>query len=74
MTDVTPRTPSGKPSYDRDLLLRGAKGNAVLDLWEVHRYGTGVRMRIVGKCVGSARDVGIEPTDFGRSAALPNRQ
>src|SRR5260370_31246482 len=27
------------PMYDRELLLRGAKRNAVLDLWEVQRYG-----------------------------------
>jgi hypothetical protein len=26
-------------AYDRDLLLRGAKRNAVLDLSEVQRYG-----------------------------------
>ena len=40
MTHVTPRTPTGKPRYDRDLLLRGAKRDAVLQLWEVQRYGT----------------------------------
>ncbi len=26
--------------YDRDLLLGGAKRNAVLELWEVQRYGS----------------------------------
>jgi hypothetical protein len=26
--------------YDRELLLGGAKRNAILDLWEVQRYGT----------------------------------
>jgi hypothetical protein len=28
------------PVYDRELLLLGAKRNAVLDLWEVQRYGS----------------------------------
>lgn len=28
------------PRYDRQLLLGGAKRNAVLELWEVQRYGT----------------------------------
>ena len=28
------------PTYDRQLLLGGAKRNAVLELWEVQRYGT----------------------------------
>src|SRR5215471_2329422 len=28
------------PLYDRQLLLLGAKRNAVLDLWEVRRYGS----------------------------------
>src|SRR5262245_24555575 len=28
------------PTYDRELLLGGAKRNAVLDLWEVQRYGS----------------------------------
>src|SRR5262249_25087098 len=28
------------PRYDRELLLAGAKRNAVLELWEVHRYGS----------------------------------
>jgi len=28
------------PKYDRALLLTGAKRNAVLELWEVQRYGT----------------------------------
>jgi hypothetical protein len=28
------------PVYDRQLVLLGAKRNAVLDLWEVHRYGS----------------------------------
>jgi len=28
------------PAYDRELLLAGAKRNAVLDLTEVQRYGT----------------------------------
>ena len=32
-------TDSGPP-YDRALLLAGARRNAVLDLWEVRRYGT----------------------------------
>jgi len=27
------------PTYDRQLLLGGAKRNAVLELWEVKRYG-----------------------------------
>ena len=27
-------------TYDRQLLLLGSKRNEVLDLWEVHRYGT----------------------------------
>lgn len=29
----------GDPLYDRQLLLAGAKGNAILELWEVQRYG-----------------------------------
>ena len=29
-----------RPMYDRELLLGGAKRNAVLDLWEVQRYGS----------------------------------
>src|SRR5258707_6434891 len=28
------------PSYDRALLLAGARRNAILDRWEVQRYGT----------------------------------
>jgi hypothetical protein len=28
-----------RPNYDRELLLGGKKRNAVLELWEVHRYG-----------------------------------
>jgi len=28
------------PLYNRELLLSGEKRNAVLDLWEVQRYGT----------------------------------
>jgi hypothetical protein len=28
------------PTYDRDLLLGGAKRNALLELWEVQRYGS----------------------------------
>jgi hypothetical protein len=28
------------PVYDRELLLLGAKRNAVLNLWEVQRYGS----------------------------------
>ncbi|MGH7513622.1 MAG: hypothetical protein ACREOQ_11945 [Gemmatimonadales bacterium] len=32
--------PSDHPAYDRRLLLSGPKRNAVLELWEVHRYGT----------------------------------
>jgi hypothetical protein len=28
-----------RPTYDRQLLLAGAKRNAVLELWEVERYG-----------------------------------
>ena len=30
-----------RPLYDRELLLLGAKRNAVLELWEVQRYGSG---------------------------------
>lgn len=33
-------TVSNGPAYDRQLLLAGAKRNAVLDLTEVQRYGT----------------------------------
>ena len=33
-------TGSKRPAYDRQLLLTGAKRNAVLDLTEVQRYGT----------------------------------
>ncbi len=29
-----------QPRYDRELLLLGAKRNAVLELWEVQRYGS----------------------------------
>jgi hypothetical protein len=29
-----------RPLYDRELLLFGEKRNAILDLWEVHRYGS----------------------------------
>jgi hypothetical protein len=29
-----------RPLYDRQLLLLGAKRNAVLELWEVQRYGS----------------------------------
>ena len=29
-----------RPLYDRELLLLGAKRNAVLELWEVQRYGS----------------------------------
>jgi hypothetical protein len=29
-----------RPLYDRELLLGGAKRNAILELWEVHRYGS----------------------------------
>jgi hypothetical protein len=29
-----------RPKYDRDLLLGGAKRNAVLEMWEVQRYGS----------------------------------
>ncbi len=29
-----------RPIYDRGLLLGGAKRNAVLEMWEVERYGT----------------------------------
>src|SRR5262249_48344942 len=29
-----------RPRYDRELLLLGAKRNAVLELWEVQRYGS----------------------------------
>ena len=29
-----------RPIYDRELLLGGAKRNAVLEMWEVERYGT----------------------------------
>jgi len=29
-----------EPAYDRQLLLSGIKRNAILDLWEVRRYGT----------------------------------
>ena len=32
-------TGSKSPAYDRQLLLEGAKRNAVLDLTEVQRYG-----------------------------------
>ncbi len=32
-------TGSKGPTYDRQLLLEGAKRNAVLDLTEVQRYG-----------------------------------
>ncbi|HWO03099.1 MAG TPA: hypothetical protein VNS63_27910 [Blastocatellia bacterium] len=32
-------TPEQGLTYDRQLLLGGAKRNAVLELWEVHRYG-----------------------------------
>ena len=28
-----------RPIYDRGLLLGGAKRNAVLEMWEVERYG-----------------------------------
>ncbi|MGE5525493.1 MAG: hypothetical protein ACM3SS_17405 [Rhodospirillaceae bacterium] len=31
---------SQDPTYDRELLLLGPKRNAVLDLWEIHRYGS----------------------------------
>jgi hypothetical protein len=33
-------TRSKRPAYDRQLLLEGAKRNAILDLTEVQRYGT----------------------------------
>jgi len=29
-----------RPIYDRELLLSGAKRNAVLELWEAQRYGS----------------------------------
>jgi len=35
-----PSTESEKRTYDRQLLLGGAKRTAVLDLWEIQRYGT----------------------------------
>ena len=38
MSRPTPTDP--RPVYDRQLLLGGAKRNAVLELWEVERYGT----------------------------------
>jgi hypothetical protein len=45
--------------YDRELLLNGEKRNAVLDLWEVQRYGT--------DSYGDADYVsiyGLQPTDW----------
>jgi hypothetical protein len=33
------QTSASQPTYDRHLLLSGIKRNAVLELWEVQRYG-----------------------------------
>src|SRR5262245_59530021 len=58
-----------QPLYDRELLLLGAKRNAVLELWEIQRYGS--------DSYGDADYVsiyGMRPADwYGKGARLLGR-
>src|SRR4030095_16171357 len=58
-----------RPMYDRELLLNGARRDAVLELWEVQRYGS--------DSYGDADYVsvyGLRPADwYGRGVRLLGR-